>query len=163
MRAKRQSEAVRIRSETPVDETAISTVITAAFLEAEHSDGNEAKIVERLREGASLTVSIVAADGDRIVGHVAFSPVTIDGRSDGWFGLGPVAVVSDRQRDGIGSALIEAGLAQLRLQGSRGCVVLGEPGYYGRFGFVADPNLRLTGVPGSISNGLRSTDSTALG
>jgi putative acetyltransferase len=58
-----------------------------------------------------------------------------------------VAVVPDRQRDGIGSALIETGLAQLRRQGSRGCVVLGEPGYYRRFGFAADPNLRLGGVP----------------
>ena len=138
---------MKIRSETPADEAAISTVITEAFLEAEHSGGNEAKIVERLREAASLTVSLVATDGDRIVGYVAFSPVTIDGRSDGWSGLGPVAVVPDRQRHRIGSALIEAGLAQLRLQGSRGCVVLGEPGYYRRFGFAADPNFRLAGVP----------------
>ncbi|NUQ16868.1 MAG: N-acetyltransferase [Sphingomonas sp.] len=138
---------MKIRSETPADAAAISSVITAAFLLAEHSDGNEARIVEALREAGSLTVSLVATEGDRIVGHVAFSPVTIDGRSDGWLGLGPVAVVPDRQRHGIGSALIEAGLAQLRIQGSRGCVVLGEPGYYRRFGFAADPEFRLAGVP----------------
>jgi putative acetyltransferase len=87
---------VKIRSEIGADEAAISTVITAAFLEAEHNDGKEAKIVETLREAASVTVSLVATEGDRIVGHVAFSPVTVDGRSDGWFGLGPVAVAPDR-------------------------------------------------------------------
>ena len=140
-------KAVNIRSETPADEAAISALITAAFLEAEHSGGNEARIVETLREAGSLTVSLVATENDMIVGHVAFSPVTIDGRSEGWFGLGPVAVVPDRQRDGIGSALIQAGLTQLRVQGSTGCVVLGEPAYYRRFGFTADPKLRLAGVP----------------
>jgi putative acetyltransferase len=138
---------VIIRSETPADAAEISSVITAAFLEAAHSGGNEARIVETLREAGSLTVSLVATENDMIVGHVAFSPVTIDGRSNGWFGLGPVAVVQDRQGHGIGSALIDAGLAQLRARGSRGCVVLGEPAYYRRFGFVHDPNLRLAGVP----------------
>jgi putative acetyltransferase len=138
---------VNIRSEIAADEAAISSLITAAFLEAGHSGGNEAKIVDTLREASSLTVSLVATENGRVVGHVAFSPVTVDDRSGGWFGLGPVAVVPDRQRDGIGSALIEAGLAQLRFQGASGCVVLGEPAYYRRFGFTADPNLRLAGVP----------------
>lgn len=147
IRTNRHSQAVNIRPEIPADEAAISAVITAAFLEAEHSSGNEAKIVETLREARSLSVSLAAIDNDRIVGHVAFSPVTVDGRSDGWLGLGPVAVLPLRQREGIGSALIEAGLAQLRVQGSRGCVVLGDPAYYRRFGFTADPKLRLVGVP----------------
>jgi putative acetyltransferase len=137
---------VKIRSEMPADEAAISRVISAAFLEAEHSGGSEARIVETLRKAGGLTVSLVAVENDRIVGHVAFSPVTVDERSNGWLGLGPVAVVSDRQRGGIGSALIEAGLAQLRVQDASGCVVLGEPGYYRRFGFAADPNFRLAGV-----------------
>lgn len=136
-----------IRPEVAADEAAISRVITAAFLEAEHRGGNEARIVETLRRAGSLAVSLVAAEDDRIVGHVAFSPVTIDGRSGGWFGLGPVAVLPERQGDGIGSALIEAGLAELRLQGSGGCVVLGDPLFYRRFGFAADPNFRLAGVP----------------
>jgi putative acetyltransferase len=138
---------VDVRPEIPGDEAAISDVITAAFLGASHSGGNEARIVETLRDTASLTVSLVATEGDRIVGHVAFSPVTVDGRSDGWFGLGPVAVVPDRQGNGIGRALIEAGLAQLRVEGASGCVVLGEPRYYRRFGFTADPDFRLAGVP----------------
>ena len=138
-------------------------VITSAFLEAEHSDRNEAKIVERLRDAAALTVSLVATDDDRIIGHVAFSPVTVDGRSDGWFGLGPVAVVPDRQGHGIGSALIEAGLDQLRVRGSRGCVVLGEPAYYGRFGFVHDANLSLAGVPAEYFQSLLFNEQPCAG
>ncbi len=136
-----------IRSERPGDESGISAVITAAFLDAERSSGNEARIVDGLRKARSLTLSLVATENQTIVGHVAFSPVTIDGRSDGWFGLGPVAVTPDRQGQGIGTALIEAGLSRLRQRGSKGCVVLGEPLYYGRFGFVADPAFRLAGVP----------------
>ena len=138
---------MQIRSEHPDDEEAISTVIIAAFLKAEHSGGNEAQIVDRLREEENLAVSLVATENNKIVGHVALSPVTIDGRSEGWFGLGPVSVVPNRQRHGIGSALIEAGLASIREQGARGCVVLGEPAYYSRFGFATDPNLCLAGVP----------------
>jgi len=138
---------VDIRPENPGDAAAIERVITSAFREAEHSSGNEAAIVDKLREAGDLSVSLVATENDRIVGHVAFSPVAVDGRNDGWFGLGPVAVVPDRQRHGIGGALIEAGLAVLRVRGSRGCVVLGEPAYYRRFGFIYHPDLRLAGVP----------------
>ena len=136
-----------IRCELPGDADAISSVITAAFREAEHSGGNEARIVDMLREAKALAVSLVATQNNEVVGHVAFSPVTIDGRSDGWFGLGPVAVMPGRQRKRFGTALIEAGLATLRDRGSRGCVVLGDPAYYGRFGFAADPDLCLAGVP----------------
>jgi putative acetyltransferase len=121
---------MEIRPEIPSDEKAIAELITAAFLEAEHSGGNEARIVDALRKSGSLSVSFVATENGKIVGHVAFSPVTIDDRGDGWFGLGPVAVVPDRQGEGVGSALIEAGLAELRAAGSKGCVVLGEPAYY---------------------------------
>jgi putative acetyltransferase len=138
---------VQIRSEKRGEEESISAVITAAFARAEHSAGNEARIVEALREAKSLAVSLVATENGRIAGHAAFSPVTIDGRSDGWFGLGPVAVVPNRQGHGIGSALIHAGIAALSEGGAKGCVVLGEPAYYARFGFKPDPNLRLAGVP----------------
>jgi putative acetyltransferase len=138
---------MQIRSELPDDAAAISSVITAAFLKAEHSGGNEAQIVNVLRNAEALIVSLVATENNRIVGHVAFSPVTIDGRSDSWFGLGPVAVMPSHQRNGFGSALIEAGLALLRERGARGCVVLGNPEFYGRFGFTADPDLFLAGVP----------------
>ncbi|MBV8908956.1 MAG: N-acetyltransferase, partial [Sphingomonas sp.] len=129
---------MEIRSEEPGDEQSIFTVITAAFAEAQHSGGNEARIVEALRAAKGLAVSLVAIRDDAIVGHVAFSLVTMDGQSCGWFGLGPVAVMPALQRHGIGTALINAGLSALRERGAGGCVVLGDPAYYGRFGFKAD-------------------------
>lgn len=136
-----------MRAEKPGDEAPIRALITSAFLNAEHSDGTEADIVDMLRKDNGLTISLVATEDARIIGHAAFSPVRINGSHEGWFGLGPVAVAPDRQLEGIGSALIEAGLADLTEQGARGCVVLGEPGYYGRFGFAAEAKLRLEGVP----------------
>lgn len=141
------SIGVNIRSELPADAPAIAALTTAAFLTAEHSRGNEALIVDALRASGSLAVSLVAVDANRIIGHVAFSPVTIDGRDLGWVGLGPVSVAPDRQRKGIGTTLIESGLALLREQDARGCVVLGDPAYYRRFGFASDPELYLEGVP----------------
>jgi putative acetyltransferase len=138
---------VQVRPEAPSDEHAIWGVITAAFLQAEHRGGNEAEIVAAMRSAGSLAVSLVATVDDSVVGHIAFSTVLIDGMDDGWFGLAPVAVLPEYHRMGIGSALIEAGLAQLRSEGAWGCVVLGDPSYYGRFGFVADAALRLEGVP----------------
>jgi putative acetyltransferase len=150
----RHPRSMEIRAELPGDETAISRLITAAFLEAEHSGGNEAAIVDSLRRAGTLAVSLVATEHRRIVGHVAFSPVTVDGRSDGWFGLGPVAVEPALQGKGIGRALIEAGIAELRERGSKGCVVLGDPAYYRRFGFAADPHLYLPGVPPEYFQGL---------
>jgi len=154
---------MQIRGETAADEEEISSLITAAFLEAEHSGGNEAQIVQTLRVAECLTLSLVACENERIVGHIAFSPVTIDGRSDGWFGLGPVAVAPQRQGLGIGSALIRAGLASLREQGARGCVVLGDPAYYVRFGFAADPHLRLAEVPPDYFQRLSFDEQPSMG
>jgi putative acetyltransferase len=126
---------VKLRPEQPGDESAISAVTEAAFTGHPHSDGSEVGIVERLRGAGALTISLVAEDAGQIVGHAAFSPVTIADGTTGWFGLGPVSVQPGRQREGIGSALIRAGLEQLRQAGAAGCVVLGDPAYYGRFGY----------------------------
>ncbi len=135
-----------IRPETPADAAAISALTTQAFAGAEHSDGTEAQIVERLRDSGGLLLSLVAEDDGRIVGHIAFSDVTIGGRALGWVGLGPVSVAPARQAGGIGTTLIHAGLARMKA-GRMGCVVLGEPGYYGRFGFTAMPGMTYPGVP----------------
>lgn len=81
------------------------------------------------------------------MGHVAFLPVTIGVESDGWYGLGPVSVWPDKQRQGIGSALINEGLAILKANGAKGCVLIGDPAYYERFGFRSDGNLRYQQVP----------------
>jgi len=82
-----------------------------------------------------------------VVGHVAISPVIISSGAAGWYGLGPIAVRPDRQGEGIGSALVRAALDALRNRDARGCVLLGDPAYYSRFGFAPHPGLELPGVP----------------
>ena len=138
---------MEIRPERPGDEAAVAKLIEAAFANAEHRDGTEASIVEQLRTAGAMTVALVAEDEGRPVGHIAFSPVTIGGKEMGWFGLGPVAVLPDWQRRGIGSSMIEQGLDRLRALGAQGCVLVGEPAYYGRFGFAADDRLIFPGLP----------------
>jgi putative acetyltransferase len=136
-----------IRDEVPVDIEAIRSVVTAAFDGARHASGSEAAIVDALRANGALTLSLVAVEDGAVVGHAAYSPVLIDGKDAGWFGLGPIAVMDSVQRRGIGKALIESGIRRLTTMGAHGCVVLGEPAYYGRFGFESDANLRFPGAP----------------
>lgn len=136
-----------IREELPADLGAIRSAIASAFAQAPHSSGTEVAIVEALRAKSALTISLVAKKQGEVVGHVAFSPVSVDGKFAGWFGLGPIAVVHHEQRHGIGRALIAAGLERLRGMGARGCVVLGEPTYYSQFGFVCDENLCFRAAP----------------
>jgi putative acetyltransferase len=138
---------MEIRFEQPEDLAAIWTLTSAAFLQAPHSNQAEAAIIDALRKAGALTISLVAVDGGVLVGHIAFSPVAINGEANGWYGLGPVSVRPDRQRGGIGQTLIRTGLDYLRAMNAQGCVVLGDPVYYGRFGFVSDPNLRYGNVP----------------
>lgn len=136
-----------IREDRPGDQDAIRQVVTDAFALAPHSSGTEAEIIDRLRSDKSLTVSLVAEEGDEIIGQCTVSPVTIRGASGRWFGLGPVAVSPRWQGRGVGSALIDAALCRLRTSGASGCVVLGDPGYYSRFGFRHDASLSYADVP----------------
>ncbi|MBW8446085.1 MAG: N-acetyltransferase [Arenimonas sp.] len=138
---------MRIRPESAGDEAAIGALTAAAFAGHPHSDGSEPQIIERLRRLGKLTLSLVAEDDGKIVGHVAFSPVTLSGGEGGWYGLGPISVAPGRQRGGIGSTLIKTGLAKLEAQGASGCALVGEPAYYNRFGFTARPELTTMGVP----------------
>jgi predicted N-acetyltransferase YhbS len=138
---------VTIRTERRADADAIGHVIEAAFQNAPHSSHTEQFMVDALRRCNQLTISLVAEEGDVVVGHVAISPVTISSGETGWYGLGPLAVLPPRQCQGIGSMLTDAALTELRRRGGAGCVVLGDPGYYGRFGFKADPGLELPGLP----------------
>jgi putative acetyltransferase len=144
-----------IRPERADDTVAIAALVAVAFKGVRYSDGSEPAIVERLRRAGALAVSLVAEQGWDILGHVAFSPVTISDGTEGWFGLGPVAVTPGLQKQGIGAALIEAGLHQLRDMGATGCVVLGDPGYYFRFGFAHDPALAYPGPPAAYFQRLR--------
>lgn len=136
-----------IRKETTSDAAAIDAVTVAAFREAVHASHTEHFIIRALRDSGQLAVSLVAVDGSLIIGHVAVSPVTISDGSSGWYGLGPISVVPACQLQGIGSLLMKDALAELRALGAAGCVVLGDPGYYSRFGFRAEPALVLPGVP----------------
>jgi putative acetyltransferase len=138
---------IAIRPETPADEAAIEQLTRAAFRSHPYSQQTEQFIIRALRAAHALSLSLVATVDDRVVGHVAFSPVTIaDGCLD-WYGLGPVAVEPASQGKGIGRALIEHGLAALRERGAKGCVLVGEPAFYARFGFAHMPALLLDGVP----------------
>ena len=136
-----------IRSETPNDINAIEQVTLAAFTGKFSDNPTEHLIVNALREAGALSLSLVAEAEGKIVGHVAFSVVTIDGENKDWYGLGPISVLPEFQLQGIGSKLVEAGLSQILAMGAQGCVLEGSPKYYNRFGFKAYPTLFYEGTP----------------
>ncbi len=138
---------VHVRTEAPADVAAIRVVIEDAFREHPHSRQTEAQVVDALRRAGALSLSLVAHRGGQVVGHAAFVPVSITGGASGWHSLGPLSVAPDAQGAGVGTALVWHGLRTLRQLGAAGCVVLGEPAYYGRFGFRSTPALRLEGAP----------------
>lgn len=142
--------ATIIRPEIPADAPAIAAIITAAFAPLPYSSHTEARIVAGLRAADALSVALVAEAADSLIGHVAASPVTIDGEDRGWHGLGPVAVAPAAQRSGTGTALIRATIARLAALGAAGCVVLGDPRYYARFGFVPDAALIYPSAPAAF-------------
>lgn len=122
--------AIAVRDETPDDYAAIRDAVTAAF-----GRPDEASLVERLRADGDCAFSLVAVDRSDLVGHIAFSPMTAPFPA---LGLAPVSVVPHRQRSGIGGQLIRAGLERAAQNGCVGVFVVGEPGYYSRFGFDAE-------------------------
>lgn len=139
--------SITIRPEGPADAPSIHALTRAAFERAPHTSHTEHFIVDALRDAGALRVSLVAEEDARLVGHVAVSPVTISSGAQGWYGLGPISVVPERQGRGVGSLLLRAALDALRARGASGCVLLGDPDYYARFGFVAAAPLVLPGVP----------------
>lgn len=140
-------KAITIRPERPGDETTIHRLTEAAFRDMPFSDGDEQHLVDALRRDGDLALSLVADDGKRIVGHIAFSRVTITDGTPQWYDLGPVSVWPELHRQEIGSALINHGIAVLRAKGAAGIVLLGSADYYGRFGFRHEPQLRYPGPP----------------
>ena len=138
---------ITLRAESPADAAAIEAVTLAAFRDAPHAAHTEQFIVAALRRAGQLTLSRVAELGGEIVGHVAVSPVSLSDGSAGWFGLGPVSVLPTHQVRGIGSRLMQEVLWLLRERGAAGCVLVGDPGYYARFGFRSEPSLTYPGVP----------------
>ncbi|MEG4083810.1 N-acetyltransferase [Microcoleus sp. POL10_C6] len=122
-----------IRTEKPEDVEAVGNINIAAF-----GRKNEANLVDKLR-GIASTFSFVAVQSDRIVGHIFFSPVVVEGkcsRNLSILGLAPVAVLPNYQRQGIGTLLIQHGLKECGRSGFQAVVVLGHPDFYPRFGFI---------------------------
>ena len=138
---------VVIRSETDADASAITEVTVAAFKTLEISNHTEQFIIAALRAAKALTVSLVAEVDGRVIGHIAFSPVTMSDGTRNWYGLGPVSVLPEYQRQGIGKALMQEGLSRLKEMNAQGCCLVGHPDYYKKFGFKNMPGLVLEGVP----------------
>ncbi|MCG8708699.1 N-acetyltransferase [Brenneria sp. 4F2] len=121
-----------VRVEIPVDAAGIDRLLRRVF-----PTGAEADLVHQLREDGQLTLGIVATDDEGgVVGYAAFSPVLIEGEDRQWVGLAPLAVEESLRRQGIGQQLVYEGLDALNEFGYTAVVVLGEPAYYSRFGFV---------------------------
>lgn len=141
---------VSIRYELPEDIEAIGQVTQAAFATLEISSHTEQFIVTALRNANALTLSLVATQNGQVVGHIAFSPVTLSDGTQDWYGLGPVSVLPELHGKGIGRALIIEGLIRLRALGAAGCVLVGHPTYYPQFGFRNSTRLVYEGVPPDV-------------
>lgn len=137
----------KIRPESKQDKKAIEQVIKLAFETHPYSNQTEHLIVDELREDLALSISLVAETENKIIGHIAFSEIQINKEYCAWFGLAPVSVLPEYQNQGIGSALIKTGLLELKKRGANGCVLVGEPDYYTRFGFNHQDKLTFEGVP----------------
>ena len=136
-----------IRNEKKSDIEAIFEITKAAFRDCPYGNHTEQFIINALRDAGALTVSLVAEIEGKVVGHIAFSPVTISGQSFDWYGLGPISVLPELQKQGIGKSLVNEGLRLLKTSGAKGCMLVGDPKYYERFGFRNIPELILEGVP----------------
>lgn len=128
-----QERKIVIRPEAPQDQSAVFRINELAF-----GQPNEARLVDALRPAARPYLSLAAVEGDQVVGHILFTPVTIEfeGSASSALGLAPMAVIPERQRQGIGSQLVREGLDECARQGHGVVVVLGHPRFYPRFGFV---------------------------
>lgn len=141
-----------IRNEAPNDIPAIGRLVTEALRMLAQSTGTEAAIVEKLRADGALALSLVAEEGGEVIGYLAASPARV-GVQEGWGLIGPLVVLPSRHRQGIGSALMAEALRRLRAT-CRGAALVGDPVYYGRFGFRAFPGLGVTGCPPEVVQAL---------
>jgi putative acetyltransferase len=126
---------LRLRNPTPNDDTALSVLLVSAFGQA-----NEWTLVQKLRESGQVAEEIIAENDDGPVGHVCLSRLDAPA---GWLALGPVAVRAENQNTGVGGELIRYALDQARQARAKAVVVVGDPAYYHRFGFVFDGPARL--------------------
>ena len=139
-----------IRDQSEADFAAVHELVIAAFKTLPIACGREQFVMDALWTSGAATVALVAEDGGEIVGQAAFSKATVGGQDVGWHGCGPVSVLPARHKQGIGDALMRAGLERLRARGSKGCVVVGDPNYYRRFGFANTDAMFEPGVPPEV-------------
>ena len=139
-----------IRNEIDADVDAITEVTVAAFKTLEISNHTEQFIVEALRANNALKVSLIAEVDGHVVGHVAFSPVTISDGTLNWCGLGPASVLPEHQRKDIGKSLILEGISRLKGLNAKGCCLVGHPDYYSKLGFKNVSGLVHEGVPQQV-------------
>ncbi|MGV8174643.1 MAG: GNAT family N-acetyltransferase [Methanothrix sp.] len=144
------NQKIVIRSERDADANSIAEVTAAAFETLEISNHTEQFIIEALRAAGALKLSLVAELDGQVIGHIAFSPVSISDGTANWYGLGPVSVLPEFQRQGVGKALIGEGLSRLKDMNAGGCCLVGHPEYYVKFGFQNMPGLVLEGVPPEV-------------
>lgn len=154
---------VLVRPEVTSDVADVRHVNIEAFRDHPISRQTEHLIVDTLRAAGALVVSLVAVWEDRVVGHIALSKAIIGSSANGWYLLGPIAVLPSLQGHGIGSVLVEAGLEELRARVAVGCVLVGDPGFYSRFGFSTFPGLVHDGVPQEYVLALPFTDDEPAG
>lgn len=138
---------IRIRPERESDHDRIEEITVDAFRYHPFSENTEHLIIRALRKAGALSLSLVAEVGEEEVGHIAFSPVRVGGEDVGWYGVGPLSVQPEFQGQGVGSALVRAGLETLKEMDAGGCALVGDPDYYRRFGFKADARMTLAHVP----------------
>lgn len=139
-----------IRPERSGEQALIAQLVRRAFWDAPHTGHNEVAVVLGLRQAGALSLSLVLEVEGQPVGYAAVSPVTLSDGSPGWYGIGPVAILPERQGQGLGSALMVGVLSALSSASSldaRGVVLLGDPAFYTRFGFRPVEGLRLPGFP----------------
>ena len=152
-----------IRKETASDVAAITAVTISAFRTLAISNHTEQFIINALRAADALAISLVAEIDGRVVGHIAFSPLTISDGTIGWYGLGPLSVLPEHQKKGIGKSLINEGLSLLKKLGGQGCALVGHPNYYKRLGFRNFPELVYEGVPQEVFLALPFTERVPKG
>jgi putative acetyltransferase len=138
---------VTLRPERPDDHDALGELITAAFAGMPYAEGDEADLLMALRRADVLTVSLVAERDGVLVGQAAFSPARAPPGDGRWYAIGPVAVLPAQQGRGIGSRLVRAGLVALTDLRADGCICVGDPAYYSRFGFRVCPENAPVGQP----------------
>ncbi len=128
-----------IRVEEPKDHGAIYALTKRAFAPMPFAAGDEQDLIDALRDGDALSLSLVAEQRGTVIGHVALSPASHESGQDGWFGLGPISVEPGLQKTGVGGALIADATAWMKARHARGCILVGDINYYARHGFQPAP------------------------